>query len=233
VLRAKLESVLRAGSTSPEEWDSHKPPSPGRSRHHQRAHTHGVTFQATQDDPASISPQSFTTYPLSNSASDFAGHACATPSHRRNSNGNASTTSSGGGSGSDRAAHSSTAHADAPHPHPQHRSSNEGSYSPASPDELLTPPSTPPFNAWTASEMCKRMDGYVSFANVEGLGEPPGLDIDGDAVEGAEGLRKWGKWFKRLPFVHASEGHPVPTPAGHGHSHSSSLSTGQVDARAY
>ncbi len=59
--------------------------------------------------------------------------------------------------------------------------------------------------------MCKRMDGYVSFANVEGLGEPPGLDIDGDAVEGAEGLRKWGKWFKRLPFVHASEGHPVPT----------------------
>lgn len=73
------------------------------------------------------------------------------------------------------------------------------------------------------------MDGYVSFANVEGLGEPPGLDIDGDDAEGAEGLRKWGRWLKLLPFVHGSEGQAVPTPSGHSHS----LSSGQVDARAY
>lgn len=61
VLRAKLESVLRAGSTPPEDRDSH-PSSAGRARHHHRAHTHthGVTpaIQTNyHDDPASISPQ--------------------------------------------------------------------------------------------------------------------------------------------------------------------------------
>lgn len=308
VLRAKLESVLRAGSTSPEERvsssSSHKPSnsSAGRSRHHQRAHTHGVTFQAAQDDPASISPQastlmismfrkgvltcgfrsflfpfdsallrdrytntqtsltllpgtltstvqSFTTYSLSNSASDLARHAYTTPSHRRNSNENASTTSTGsGGEGSrsesgSTAAHSSTAHAHAPHssnyshrhrhhqqhPAPHHRNSKGGSCSPASPDELLTPPSTPPFNAWTASEVCKQMDGYVSFANIEGLGEP-GLDMNGDDAESVEGLRKWGRWLKLLPFVHGSEGAATPaTPAAV----ETSSPTSQVDARAY
>ena len=36
-------------------------------------------------------------------------------------------------------------------------------------------PSTPrrPFNARKASNQCRAMQGYVSFANVEGLGEPP------------------------------------------------------------
>ncbi|KLO05851.1 hypothetical protein SCHPADRAFT_1002674 [Schizopora paradoxa] len=287
VLRAKLESVLRTGSTSPEERasSSHKPSnsSAGRSRHHQRAHTHGVTFQAAQDDPASISPQASTlmismfrkdvltcglsflslpfdsallrdrftntqtltllaetltstvqsfTYPLSNSASDLARHAYTTPSHRRNSKENASTTSSGEGSRSESGstAHSSTAHAHAPHsnysrhhPAPHHRNSKGGSCSPASPDEPLTPPSTPPFNAWTASEVCKQMDGYVSFANIEGLGEP-GLDMNGDDVESVEGLRKWGRWLKLLPFVHGTEGAATVE---------TSSPTSQVDARAY
>ncbi|OCB88394.1 hypothetical protein A7U60_g4435 [Sanghuangporus baumii] len=68
----------------------------------------------------------------------------------------------------------------------------------SSPPEPLTPPPTPPFNARIASEVCKRIDGYVSFASVEGLGEPPGLDIDSD--EGEEGLKKWGRWLRSLPM---------------------------------
>lgn len=77
------------------------------------------------------------------------------------------------------------------------------------------------------------MDGYVSFANIEGLGEPSGLDISND--DDAEGMRKWGRWLKLLPFV-GSEGAATPagaaaetSPTGHSHS----LSTGQVEARAY
>lgn len=66
----------------------------------------------------------------------------------------------------------------------------------------MTPPPTPPFNARTASEVCKRMDGYVSFANVEGLGEPPGMDIDADAAE--EAASRWGRWLRMLPWANAN-----------------------------
>ena len=74
-----------------------------------------------------------------------------------------------------------------------------GASSPSSPSEPLTPPPTPPFNAQTASEMCKRMSGYVSFANVEGLGEPPGMDIDSD--EGEENAKRWGRWWRMWSFI--------------------------------
>ena len=76
----------------------------------------------------------------------------------------------------------------------------------ASPPEPLTPPPTPPFNAQTASELCKRIDGYVSFATVEGLGEPPGLDVDSDESE--EGIRRLGRWFRKLPvpFLNGAHG---------------------------
>ncbi|KAI0075874.1 hypothetical protein K474DRAFT_1708667 [Panus rudis PR-1116 ss-1] len=66
----------------------------------------------------------------------------------------------------------------------------------------LTPPPTPPtsatsFNARTAAEQCKAMDGYVSFAQIEGLGVPPGLEEDGDDGEGGNVSRasKWLKWL--------------------------------------
>lgn len=38
--------------------------------------------------------------------------------------------------------------------------------------------------------MCRQIEGYVSFANVEGLGEPGGVDEDEDegAEEGAGGV---------------------------------------------
>ncbi|KAI0088077.1 hypothetical protein BDY19DRAFT_208372 [Irpex rosettiformis] len=59
----------------------------------------------------------------------------------------------------------------------------------------LTPPPTPPFNALTAAAQCKAMDGYVSFANIEGLGIPDGED-DCDEDEARRNGR-WLKWFHR------------------------------------
>ncbi|KAL5485271.1 hypothetical protein ACEPAI_7913 [Sanghuangporus weigelae] len=79
----------------------------------------------------------------------------------------------------------------------------------SSPPEPLTPPPTPPFNARIASEVCKRIDGYVSFASVQGLGEPPGLDIDSD--EGEEGLKKWGRWLRALPMPFRNGTHDPST----------------------
>ena len=87
---------------------------------------------------------------------------------------------------------------------PSHGRDSAYRTSSSSPPEPLTPPPTPPFNARIASEVCKRIDGYVSFASVEGLGEPPGLDIDSD--EGEEGLKKWGKWIRSLPFINGTQG---------------------------
>ncbi|KZT04137.1 uncharacterized protein LAESUDRAFT_715694 [Laetiporus sulphureus 93-53] len=59
----------------------------------------------------------------------------------------------------------------------------------------LTPPPTPPFNARTAAELCKAMDGYVSFANIEGLGVPGGEE---DSEEEEEDGRARGRWWQWL-----------------------------------
>ena len=53
-------------------------------------------------------------------------------------------------------------------------------------------PSSPSFDARTASAMCRRIDGYVSFANVEGLGSPPEDDIE--SVEAGR-HHAWLKWL--------------------------------------
>lgn len=53
-------------------------------------------------------------------------------------------------------------------------------------------PSSPPFDARTASAMCRRMDGYVSFANIEGLGSPPEDDME--AVDAGRN-HAWLKWL--------------------------------------
>jgi len=60
----------------------------------------------------------------------------------------------------------------------------------------LTPPPTPPFNARTAAAQCKAMDGYVSFANIEGLGVPGGED-DREDDDDAKNRSLWLKWFHR------------------------------------
>ncbi|KAK7692132.1 hypothetical protein QCA50_003751 [Cerrena zonata] len=60
----------------------------------------------------------------------------------------------------------------------------------------LTPPPTPPFNARTAAEQLKHMDGYVSFANIEGLGCPDDLDGENDEEEDDRtGGARWLKWL--------------------------------------
>ena len=67
--------------------------------------------------------------------------------------------------------------------------------SPASIDAPLTPPPTPPFNARIAAEQCKAMDGYVSFADIEGLGVPEGENDELDADEVTKRQRAgWLKW---------------------------------------
>ena len=57
----------------------------------------------------------------------------------------------------------------------------------------LTPPPTPPFNARIAAAQCKAMDGYVSFADIEGLGVPAGEvdDLEDDDVKRSRGWLKW------------------------------------------
>jgi len=59
-------------------------------------------------------------------------------------------------------------------------------------------PSTPPFNARKASTQCRAIEGYVSFASVEGLGEPPLVRDEFDGGEDGRG----GKGRKgSVPFL--------------------------------
>ncbi|EJF65219.1 hypothetical protein DICSQDRAFT_152474 [Dichomitus squalens LYAD-421 SS1] len=57
----------------------------------------------------------------------------------------------------------------------------------------LTPPPSPPFNALQAAAQCKAMDGYISFANIEGLGIPEGSDDETD--EDAKSRSRWFQWL--------------------------------------
>lgn len=42
------------------------------------------------------------------------------------------------------------------------------------------------------------MNGYVSFASVEGLGEPPGMEVD---LQDDENSRTWARWWRLWPFA--------------------------------
>ncbi|KAI0644695.1 hypothetical protein C8Q79DRAFT_883845, partial [Trametes meyenii] len=57
----------------------------------------------------------------------------------------------------------------------------------------LTPPPSPPFNVRQAAAQIKGMDGYISFANIEGLGMPDGTDDDSD--EDAKSRSRWFQWL--------------------------------------
>ncbi|KAI0743647.1 hypothetical protein C8Q80DRAFT_1272310 [Daedaleopsis nitida] len=82
----------------------------------------------------------------------------------------------------------------APHGSPRstHKplSSKKGSVSSVGP---LTPPPSPPFNARQAAAQCKAMDGYISFATIEGLGVPEGSDEEAD--EEAKSRSRWFQWL--------------------------------------
>jgi hypothetical protein len=59
--------------------------------------------------------------------------------------------------------------------------------------QQVTPPPTPPaFDARGAAAKLRTIDGYVSFANVEGLGGPPGID-----EEATDDDRRSGWWLWR------------------------------------
>lgn len=77
--------------------------------------------------------------------------------------------------------HHTTSHTH-PHYHHGHR-------------QQATPPPTPPFDARNASAKLRSIDGYVSFANVEGLGGPPGVDEDVSEEEKHRG--SWWQWRGR------------------------------------
>ncbi|KAF9068720.1 hypothetical protein BDP27DRAFT_1421703 [Rhodocollybia butyracea] len=69
---------------------------------------------------------------------------------------------------------------------------------------LFSPTSEASFNARTASLQCKQIDGYVSFASIEGLGEPPAsaisLENDGGSMIGDDDRNEGEKkgWVGRL-----------------------------------
>ncbi|KAF9526890.1 hypothetical protein CPB83DRAFT_837040 [Crepidotus variabilis] len=81
----------------------------------------------------------------------------------------------------------------------------------------VTPEMRPQFNARKASAQCRAIDGYVSFANIEGLGMPPDDPSAGDSGHG-DGRRRgehergrsmfaWGVGgFRRLLGVAQLEG---------------------------
>lgn len=66
---------------------------------------------------------------------------------------------------------------------------------------MITPPPSPHFDAKTACAQLRSQEGYVSFADVQGLGEPLRIDdVDEDEegrhlLDGA-GKRWWGLLWK-------------------------------------
>jgi len=62
--------------------------------------------------------------------------------------------------------------------------------------QQVTPPPTPPsFDARGAAAKLRTIDGYVSFANVEGLGGPPGTEEEVMEDESRRGM--WWPWRGR------------------------------------
>jgi hypothetical protein len=64
------------------------------------------------------------------------------------------------------------------------------------PTTPMTPPPSPPFDAYSASRLLREKEGYVSFSDVEGLGEPEGPDEHDEEDE--RGAQWWGSniWKK-------------------------------------
>lgn len=55
-------------------------------------------------------------------------------------------------------------------------------------------PPRSPFNARTASAQCRLIEGYVSFAAVEGLGKPADLEDDDDQADEERTRTPWSPW---------------------------------------
>ncbi|RPD78099.1 hypothetical protein L226DRAFT_520548 [Lentinus tigrinus ALCF2SS1-7] len=78
-------------------------------------------------------------------------------------------------------------------PRSAHRPLSSQRGSSASSASPLTPPPSPPFNARQAAAQCRAMDGYISFATIEGLGVPEGSDEESE--EEAKSRSRWFQWL--------------------------------------
>ncbi|QRW08356.1 hypothetical protein RhiLY_07355 [Ceratobasidium sp. AG-Ba] len=63
----------------------------------------------------------------------------------------------------------------------------------ATSSSLMTPPPSPPFDANQISLQLREKEGYVSFADVQGLGVPNGVDEEDQELERGRG-RWWTLW---------------------------------------
>ncbi|OBZ70580.1 hypothetical protein A0H81_09274 [Grifola frondosa] len=79
-------------------------------------------------------------------------------------------------------------------PRTPQKPSSRGSKSSSGSPSPLTPPPSPPFNARHAAAQIKTMDGYISFATIEGLGVPDGADDDG-SDEDSKARSRWWQWL--------------------------------------
>ncbi|KAG2154437.1 uncharacterized protein EDB93DRAFT_1267984 [Suillus bovinus] len=66
------------------------------------------------------------------------------------------------------------------------------SFSRADPHIPVTPPQ---FDLRAASQACKQVSGYVSFASVAGLGAPPGVGDDEASIKEPQRGRRRGRWW--------------------------------------
>jgi hypothetical protein len=88
-----------------------------------------------------------------------------------------------------------------PHAHASSPSSTSSSptHSPLhSPNmSMSTHPECRAFDVRAASETCKRMSGYISFMDIDGLGAPAGAACDDgdDASSRSDRERSWTNWF--------------------------------------
>jgi hypothetical protein len=80
-------------------------------------------------------------------------------------------------------------------PPPHHPSTHSHSHYHGHRQQVTPPPTPPTFDARNASAKLRSIDGYVSFANVEGLGGPPGVDEDPSEEEKRRG--SWWQWRGR------------------------------------
>ena len=99
------------------------------------------------------------------------------------------------------ASHSSLDALSAPRQPPPHFSVSHHVVQQQSPPSSPSP-STKHFNARKASTQCRAIEGYVSFASVEGLGEPPlvGDEFDGDGREKGNGENERMRGVAFLPL---------------------------------
>jgi len=76
---------------------------------------------------------------------------------------------------------------------PSAAASRSSSTNPSTTSCRVTPP---PFDVRSVSAALKEQHGYVSFCDIEGLGEPEGMDAEDSEGEDVECRGRGGKWWE-------------------------------------